>query len=163
MGRRIRHCVFAAGVAIACAAGAAAASAQTITPLRESVARLYANITALTVYLDVCGGFDANNRVSFADALASYRQEVAPVLERLDTVLRGSMEQNGETATDPEHLYAAANNAALKRIEDLRDTHPDEFGMLCGGILKIAEERTAEFAPMRERFPEEMQMIEEWR
>lgn len=163
MRQWIRHCVFAAGVLVACAAGGGAAPGQTITPIKESVARLYGNIAALTAYLGVCGVSDSENAEGFAAALDSYRQEVTPLLKRLDTVLRGALEREGDTQSDPARMYAAANRAAVKRIEDLRTKHPDQFGLLCGGLLKTARERTAEFAPLRERFPDEMRMIDEWK
>ena len=129
----------------------------------KSVAKIYGNIAALTAYLGTCGEFDANNAADFAAALKSYKAEVTPVLERLDTVLRGDLEREGDTASDPARMYKAANDAAVKRIEQLRDNHPDEFGLLCGGVLKIAQEHRAEFAPLAERFPDEMRMIEAWR
>ena len=163
MRRRFRHSFLAFGILAACTLSAASAPAQEINPLKKSVARVYGNIAALTAYLGVCGISDAKKAESFAAALKSYREEVAPVLERMDTVLRDSLKREGDTASDPARMYAAADNAAVKRIEDLRNKHPDEFGLLCDGILKIARERTAEFAPLAERFPDEMRMIEDWR
>jgi len=139
------------------------ARAQAIHPMKETIAKLYGNIVAIITYLDVCRVHGGDMAEDFAGALDSYKQEVAPVLARIDVVLRGVLKSEGDAAADPSRLYAAADEAALGRIRGLQESHPDEFVILCGGLLKIARERRLEFAPLRERFPDEMQALDDWK
>ena len=139
------------------------AQAQAIHPMKQTIAKLYGNIVALITYLDVCRVHGGGNAADFAGALDAYKQEVAPVLARIDVVLRGVMKSEGDAAADPTPLYDAADEAALGRIRGLQKSHPDEFTVLCGGLLKIARERRLEFAPLRERFPDEMQALDDWK
>ena len=139
------------------------AQAQAIHPMKQTIAKLYGNIVALITYLDVCRVHAGDKAADFSGALDSYKQEVAPVLARIDVVLRGVLKSEGNAAPNPTPLYDAADEAALGRIRGLQESHPDEFTLLCGTLLKTARERRLEFAPLRERFPDEMQALDNWK
>ena len=54
-------------------------------------------------------------------------------------------------------------DAAKREAERMADTNPSMYLAMCRSLPKAASQRTDLFQPLREKYPDDMRLIDEWR
>jgi hypothetical protein len=128
-----------------------------------SAATILGAIEETVAVVNRCREVDNSNAAIYNGLLVIFGVQNRPVIERLDVVLRGEGVRAGHRETYFLSLYSIIWKGARTEVEDIETkTGPAKFLANCRILPGRADQHTDLFAPLPDRFPNEMHTIDEW-
>ena len=112
--------------------------------------------------LDICREIDGKYVAAYNDAVIALAMIAAPALAQIDKVLRGEAERAGKEADWLAEAHQDIDHNALLTAEDERK-YPEKLLANCRIAPEQAKAHIGIFAPLRDQFPKQMHIVEQWR
>jgi hypothetical protein len=139
------------------------ANAEVNRPAIAAAMGLWGYITGVDVQIAKCREIDSANADSYDLAYTTYHSDVTPLLLRIDILLTGEMARVGA----PKDLISSRQQPimdSLKReTQRTFEANPTMWLAACRELPTAATNRIYEFQSLRERYPEWMRLVDEWR
>jgi hypothetical protein len=120
-------------------------------------------ITGLEIEIAKCREIDPANADSYDVAYGAYQQDVAGLLLRIDILLTSEAKRVGATEDSVAGQQKPLMDAAVRAARQAVEINPAAWLAACRKMTGAVAQHLREFKPLRERFPEDMRLIDEWR
>jgi hypothetical protein len=157
VGMRLLAIVAAAAT---CPIGAGAETNQAAIAAAMGV---WGYITGVDVQIAKCREIDPSNADSYDLAYATYRQDVAELLLRIDVLLSSEVARVGAPKDFITSREQPIQDALAREVRRAVETNPGAWLAACRDLPGAAAKRAYEFQSLRERYPDWMRLIDEWR
>jgi hypothetical protein len=139
-----------------------AISAELDTPAWKAAAAVKGYYETEIDTLHLCQEVDGRNVAAYNDAILALVKIANPALNQIEKVMRGEVERAGKDAD----FLAEANQeireiALLAAKEDQKA--PEKLLSDCRFVPEQAKAHLGIFAPLRDQFPRQMHVVEQWR
>jgi len=140
-----------------------AAVAAVNEPAIAAAMGLWGYITGVDIQIAKCREIDPANAASYDLAYGIYHQEVGALLLRIDILLNAEVARAGA----PKDFITARQRPILEGLgreaQRAVDTNPAMWLAACRDLPEATTKRIYEFGALRERYPDWMRLIDEWR
>jgi hypothetical protein len=120
-------------------------------------------ITGVDVQIAKCREIDPSNAYSYDLAYATYHQDVVDLLLRIDILLSSEVARGGAPKDFITSREQPIQDALAREVRRAVETNPGAWLAACRDLPDAAAKRAYEFQPLRERYPDWMRLIDEWR
>jgi hypothetical protein len=131
------------------------------TPAWEAASMVKGVYQSYRDILDICREIDGKNAAAYNDAVIALAMVAAPALAQIDKVLRGEAERASKDADWLAEANQDIGHIALT-AEDERK-YPEKLLANCRIAPEQAKAHIGIFAPLRDQFPKQMHIVEQWR
>jgi hypothetical protein len=117
-----------------------------------------------TTYVDtlhICQEIDGKNVAAYNDAIRALATVATPALNQADKVMRGEATRARKDADWLAEAKQDIDQIALATADDFRKA-PEKLLADCRFAPEQAKSRIGIFAPLRDQFPKQMHIVEQW-
>ena len=112
--------------------------------------------------LHICQEIDGKNVAVYNDAIVALAKIANPALNQIEEVMRGEAERAGKDADFLAEANQEIREIALLTAEDDKK-NPEKLLSDCRFVPDQAKAHVGIFAPLRDQFPRQMHIVEQWR
>jgi hypothetical protein len=124
---------------------------------------LWGYITGVDIQIAKCREIDPSNADAYDLAYAAYHQDIGALLLRIDMLLNTEMARAGAPKDFITNRQRPIQDSLTREIARATETNHGTWLAACRDLPDAATKRIYEFQPLRERCPEWMRLIDEWR
>jgi hypothetical protein len=112
--------------------------------------------------LHICQEIDGKNVAAYNEAIVALIKIANPALDQIEKVMRGEAERADKDADFLAEANQEIREIALQVAEDDKK-HPEKLLSDCRFVPDQAKAHVGIFAPLRDQFPRQMHVVEQWR
>jgi hypothetical protein len=136
-------------------------SAELQTPAWKAASFVKGIYASYIYILHVCQEIDGKNVDAYNKAIASLAAIANPALNQAEKVMRGEAQRAGKDADWLAEANQENDQIALLTAEGEKK-HPEKLLSDCRFTPEQAKDHVGIFAPLRDQFPRQMHMVEQW-
>ncbi|QEX18038.1 hypothetical protein FRZ44_33420 [Hypericibacter terrae] len=121
---------------------------------------LYAYILGNAAILNKCSNIDMANEPIYEGVSLDYIKENASLMNKITNIFMAAAAAEGR---DINSIVKEVRDRAVAIAQQLHDENPNAFLATCRNIPKMFSEHAGPFMHLRDRYPAEVQDIENWR
>lgn len=130
---------------------------------RDAALYLYGALAVGIATLNACREADPDNMPVYAAVVGQIVSENRATFDRIDVVLEGEATRSGLAATTFLQMYPTIAAAAAEAAKQDRAADLLEFLENCRAMPEAAQHHVGYFQPLRNGYPMQMRLIDEWR
>jgi hypothetical protein len=149
-------------VAALCTGVVSAVRAQDYSKPLDNAAFVYGTLLSVTTLLAECADYDKQNADRYNNLMLQYIQENNDISNRLVTIMRTETIRSGYSLESLNKTIFDAKNLAAQAVQ--KQSHDDpKFLNTCQAQSEAHNKGLAAYRPLREKYPDQMRVIDQWK
>ena len=151
-------------VMIALCAGSVISTARAVDysqPINNA-ARIAGFLYTQTAILAECADYDKQNARSYSNLMSEYIEENKNLTDRIMTIMRTETFRTGHTFEGLSNDLSVVKNRARNDVGKMRRENPN-FLNICRAQEDAHKRGLGNYRPIREKYPDQMRVIDDWK
>jgi hypothetical protein len=140
-----------------------AVAAEIDSPAWKAAAAIKGYYETEIATLHLCQEVDGKNVSTYNAAIVVLAKVANPALNQIERVMQEEARRAGKDADFVAEAKEEINEIALLTAGDIQEKGPEKFLADCRFVPEQAKAHVGIFAPLRDQFPRQMHVVEQWR
>jgi hypothetical protein len=159
----LRSAIFGLSIWISWALALYPAASAEEHDARYAALFIYSTLSLGIATLQACQNADASNEDVYAAVIGKHVAENFPFYGRIDEILKAEAKRHGFAETHYTTSYPKAMAEAKAWVRDNLQNDQAEFLKTCRALPEAQRRHVGYYAPLKDQYPAEMRLIDEWR